>query len=768
FSEAPDVPGAPSDLAYIMYTSGSSGAPKGIMIEHRGIVRLVSEPNYVNLSPEETILQLAPLSFDASTFEIWGALANGSRLVIAPGEKPSLSDIARCLEQCKVTTLWLTSGLLNAMVDVHPRALWQVKQLLAGGDVLSPHHVRRAIDAMENGCVINGYGPTENTTFTCCHRVRMEDTIASSIPIGVPINGTDVYLLNSDLRAVSGSEVGEIYIGGQGLARGYWNRPELTAEKFIDNPFPGKDSARLYMSGDLGHYNSRGEIEFDGRVDLQVKVRGFRVEPGEIEFVINSLSGIASSVVVAKQAASGDKRLACYFVRKGGAQVSAADLETLAREKLPGYSVPSEFLEIERIPLSENGKVDRRLLAQDQTNRPSGNATGSVQAGPEGAPVFVRDSRIDAAGQLELELIGMVKQLLRVPDVSLDDDFFRLGGDSLLAARFFSRIESRFGKKLPLATMLEARSVRSLAQVIRDNNWVPPWSSLVPLKTSGARPPLFLVHPIGGNVLTYSGLAEGLPADQPLYALQAAGLDGESPAASSLEEMASHYLRAIRTRQEEGPYYLGGFSAGGIVALEMARQLERAGDRVALLAVFEAIIDPPLRSLLHDNQLLESYRRLARIAEWNLNYLKRTGFTDFIQKKFRNLKMNGRIAAFEALTRLSSRTGARWAVPSPLPPEEAFLYAISKYEPGAFTGYTVLFKTQDSDLYSADPMLGWKAIATGDLEIHQVPGDHDTMLRSPQLELVVEQVAKVLAKASSTTEAKLRPSYNKKNRHYGC
>ncbi|MFZ0590170.1 MAG: alpha/beta fold hydrolase, partial [Bryobacteraceae bacterium] len=280
---------------------------------------------------------------------------------------------------------------------------------------------------------------------------------------------------------------------------------------------------------------------------------------------------------------------------------------------------------------------------------------------------------------------------------------------------------------------------------------IAPWSALGPLKTAGTRPPLFLVHPIGGNVLTYSGLADGLPADQPLYALQAAGLDGESPAASSVEEMASHYMRAIRTQQEEGPYYLGGFSAGGIVALEMARQLERAGDKIALLAVFETVIDPPLRALLHQNQILESYRRLARITEWNLNYLRRTGFTDFVQKKYRNLKMNARIAAFEALTRFGSRTGARWAVPSPLPMEEAFLYAISKYEPGTFSGYTALFKTQDSDLYSADPMLGWKAIAAGDLEIHQVPGDHDTMLRSPQLESVVEQVAKVLTEARSRT-----------------
>lgn len=764
-SEAPDVAGDPSDLAYIMYTSGSSGAPKGIMIEHRGIVRLVSKPNYVNLSPEETILQLAPLSFDASTFEIWGALANGAKVAIAPGEKPSLSDIAVCLDQCRVTTLWLTSGLLNAMVDEHPRAFRRVRQLLAGGDVLSPHHVRRAIEAMENGCVINGYGPTENTTFTCCHRVRTEDTLASSIPIGVPIGGTEVCLLNADLQPVPEGESGEIYIGGQGLARGYWNRPELTAEKFIENPFPGHRLERLYRSGDLGHYNSRGEIEFDGRLDLQVKVRGFRVELTEIEFVINGFAGIASAAAAAEQTVSGQKRLVCYFVRKAGAEVSAADLESFARNKLPSYSIPSEFIELERIPLSENGKVDRKLLSQYQAKQFSDDTSRSAQAFVAGARdssrsaqafvAVVRDSSIEAGGQLELELIGMVKQLLRVSEVSLDDDFFKLGGDSLLAAQLFSRIKSRFGKKLPLATMLEAKTVRRLARVIGDDSWVPPWSSLVPLKTAGARPPLFLVHPIGGNVLTYNGLAERLQADQPLYALQAAGLDGESPALSSLEEMASHYVRAIRTQAEEGPYYLGGFSAGGIVALEMAHQLEQAGDRVALLALFETIIDPPLRALLHHSQLVESYRRLARITEWNLSYLRRTGLTAFVQKKWRNLKMNASIAAFETLNRLSSRTGARWAVPSPLPTEEAFLYAISKYEPGTYSGYTVLFKTRDSDLYSADAALGWKAVATGNLEIHQVPGDHDTMLRSPQLELLVAQLTRVLDKAFSRTKSQI-------------
>jgi amino acid adenylation domain-containing protein len=726
-SKAPDVPGAPSDLAYIMYTSGSSGAPKGIMIEHRSVVRLVSKPNYVNLSPKETILQLAPLSFDASTFEIWGALANGARLVIAPGLTPSLSDIAECLDQCNVTTLWLTSGLLNAMVDEHPTAFRRVRQLLAGGDVLSPHHVRRAIQAMKNGCLINGYGPTENTTFTCCHRVRIEDTTAPSIPIGTPINGTQVYVLSGDLQPVSGDESGEIYIGGEGLARGYWNRPDLTAEKFIKNPIPGSGSTCLYRSGDLGHYNSRGEIEFDGRLDLQVKVRGFRIELTEIEFAINNFPGIACSASIAKPAVSGDKLLKCYFVRKAGAEVSAADLESFAREKLPGYMIPSEFIELERIPLTENGKVDRQLLAQDQFQEPSRPGTESP-----------------AAGQLELELTGTLKDLLRISDVGLDDDFFKLGGDSLLAAQFFSRIESRFGKKLPLATMLEARSVRRLALVIRDNDWVAPWSSLVPLKTTGTRPPLFLVHPIGGNVLAYNGLADALPPDQPVYALQAAGLDGESSAASSLEEMASHYLRAIRTRQEKGPYYLGGFSAGGIVALEMARQLEQAGDRVALLALFDTIIDPPLRALLHRNQLLESYRRLARMVRWNLNYLSHQGLRHFVRKKYRNLKMNGSIAAFKILTRLTFRGRVSWAAPSPLPIEEAFLLAISKYEPGGFAGYTVLFKTQDSDLYSTDSTLGWNEIVTGGLEILQVPGDHDNMLRSPQLEFLVDQLTKVL------------------------
>ena len=290
------------DLAYVMYTSGSTGVPKGVMVEHRGIIRLVCGAGYMSIGPDDVFIQLAPLSFDASTLEIWAPLLNGAKLAVPPPEMNSLADIADLLSRYQVTSLWLTSGLFNAMVDEYPETLCNLKQLLAGGDVLSPSHVRRAMEVIGSGRVINGYGPTENTTFTCCHQIEPQDTSRASIPIGRPIRGTEVYILDDNMRQVSGQQVGEIHIGGEGLARGYWNRPDLTAEKFIQNPFSPDSSSRLYKSGDLGHYNAQGNIEFDGRVDLQVKIRGFRIELPGIEAVVNSIPGIASSVVVVKDA----------------------------------------------------------------------------------------------------------------------------------------------------------------------------------------------------------------------------------------------------------------------------------------------------------------------------------------------------------------------------------------------------------------------------------------------------------------------------------
>jgi amino acid adenylation domain-containing protein len=311
----------PDDLAYVMYTSGSTGTPKGVAVTHRGVVRLVKETNYASFSAEEIFLQLAPISFDASTFEIWGALLNGGKLVVMPPAQPSLEEIGNAIRQHGITTLWLTAGLFNAMVDERVQDLRPLRQLLAGGDVLSIPHVRKALQELTSTRLINGYGPTESTTFACCHVIASDAALNGSIPIGKPIANTTAYILDSKLQPVPIGVTGELFIGGDGLARGYWRKPELTAEKFISDPFSSEPDARLYQTGDLARWRDDGTIEFLGRTDFQVKLRGFRIELGEIENALKQQADVLDGAVVVREDTPGEKRLVAYVVRKPAAAV---------------------------------------------------------------------------------------------------------------------------------------------------------------------------------------------------------------------------------------------------------------------------------------------------------------------------------------------------------------------------------------------------------------------------------------------------------------
>ncbi|BAZ22953.1 non-ribosomal peptide synthase [Kalymmatonema gypsitolerans NIES-4073] len=322
------------NLAYIIYTSGSTGQPKGVSIIHQGVVRLVKETNYVRISCQDVFLQLAPISFDASTFEIWGSLLNGAQLVVMPAHPPALEEIAQVIENHNVTVLWLTAALFHLMVEQHLEKLTSVRQLLAGGDVLSPPHVQKVLQVLPQCQLINGYGPTENTTFTCCYRVKQSTANGASVPIGRPIANTQVYILDQQLQPVPIGVSGELYIGGDGLALGYLNRPQLTQEKFIPNPFSNCKSERLYKTGDLARYLSDGNIEFLGRIDNQVKVRGFRIELGEIEAVLNTHPQVQQSVVIATEDFSANKRLVAYVVPEQKNQSEAADpLQSLQIEQ---------------------------------------------------------------------------------------------------------------------------------------------------------------------------------------------------------------------------------------------------------------------------------------------------------------------------------------------------------------------------------------------------------------------------------------------------
>ncbi|HVO96042.1 MAG TPA: amino acid adenylation domain-containing protein, partial [Terriglobales bacterium] len=358
-------------LAYVIFTSGSTGIPKGVEVRHRGIVRLLFGIDYVQLDSAQTILHLAPISFDAATFEVWGALLHGGKCVLFAGKVPAAKELGEVLKKHHVNTLWLTAALFNTVMNEEPQILSEVEQLLIGGEALSVPHVQRGLEQLPKTKIINGYGPTENTAFTCCYAIPYQlDARLTSIPIGRPIANTEIYILDAHLNPAPIGVTGELHIGGDGLARGYLNRPELTQEKFIPNPFSNDSSSRLYKTGDLARYLPDGNIEFLGRVDEQVKIRGYRIELGEIEAVLGRHNEIQQAVVLAREDTPGDHRLVAYAVAIPGSSPSASELRTFLRQKLPEYMVPTAFLFLDSLPLTANGKVDRNALPVPDQTRP--------------------------------------------------------------------------------------------------------------------------------------------------------------------------------------------------------------------------------------------------------------------------------------------------------------------------------------------------------------------------------------------------------------
>lgn len=441
-TELPTTP-LPEMAAYVNYTSGSTGQPKGVLVTHAGIVRLVCEPNYVKLDSSSRILQMAPLSFDAATFEIWGALLNGGCVVVMPAGHISTHELGHVLARDQVNTLWLTAGLFHEVVDSDISVLSGIKQLLAGGDVLNPDHVKRVLQAHPDCQVINGYGPTENTTFSCCYPVRTEDRLNFGVPIGFPIRQTRAYVLDRMLQPVPVGVTGELYVAGAGLARGYLKQPALTAEHFIADPY-GNSGTRMYRTGDLVRCNHDGALEFLRRADRQVKVRGFRVEPQEIEAALSQVQGVSQCAVLAWQDGTEGKRLAAYVVPAAAAALNAESVSRSLKERLPAHMVPADFVFLDALPLTANGKLDRAALPKPERKI-------SLQA--------YRAPRTPA----EEMLCEMFAEVLAVGRVSIGDNFFELGGQSLLATRLVSRIRATLAVELPMRTIFEAPTVESLA-----------------------------------------------------------------------------------------------------------------------------------------------------------------------------------------------------------------------------------------------------------------------------------------------------------------
>ena len=448
-ADEPESRAEAASLAYVMYTSGSTGQPKGVCVEHRNVVRLVKNTDYVRLEGE-VFLQFAPISFDAATLEIWGPLLNGGRLVVYRPGPTSLEELGSEIERSGITTLWLTSGLFHQMVEHQLEALRGVRQLMSGGDVLSVRHCQRVLESLPETTLINGYGPTECTTFTCCYPMRGVEALGETVSIGRPIANTRVYILDRHMAPVPVGVWGELYVGGDGVARGYLNSGELTAERFVSDVFGEEAGGRLYRTGDVVRWSEDGRIEFLGRMDFQVKLRGFRVELGEIESVLNRHADVGESVVLLREDTPGDKRLVGYVVRRGGRDIDGGALRAFLKEQLPDYMVPSAIVFLKGFPLTANGKVDRRALS----------APTRVDLGAGGV--------VGPRTSVERALAQIWRAVLKVDRLSIHDNFFDLGGHSLLATQVISRVRDSFQLEVPLRKLFESPTIADFALVVEE------------------------------------------------------------------------------------------------------------------------------------------------------------------------------------------------------------------------------------------------------------------------------------------------------------
>ena len=443
---APVVPMSSGNLAYVCYTSGSTGRPKGVEVQHRSVVRLVRNTDYAGFWPGNAILQFSPLSFDVQAFELWGALLNKGKLVVVTESQPTLEDLGTLIREQGLDTVWLTSGLFVAMVDEHIEDFAGVRQCLTGGDVVSPLHARRVLEAHPQLVLINGYGPTESTTYTTCHRMAAAADVENPVSIGSPIANTRVYVLDNARRPLPIGASGELFIGGDGLARGYRNRRSLTAERFVPDPF-GSPGGRMYTTGDLVRFRRDGTLEFQGRRDDQVKIRGFRVEPGELEAVINAAPEVRTCVVTVER--NGETSLVAYVVPEDLNRFEVAALRSKLETKVPHFLMPSAIVTLPALPLTANGKVDRRRLLE---------AAGRGR--PAGTEIHVH---VEPATETERQIVSIWCEVLGVERVSVTDDFFELGGHSLSALRVVSRLRKVLGVEVPLPLMFNAPTISGFA-----------------------------------------------------------------------------------------------------------------------------------------------------------------------------------------------------------------------------------------------------------------------------------------------------------------
>jgi len=709
----PTPAGTTENLAYVIYTSGSTGKPKGVQLPHRAVVNFLEtmrrEPG---LTEDDVVIGLTTLSFDIAGLEIYLPLTTGAQLVLIGREVAAdarrLSDV---ITRSNATVVQATPATWRMLLDAGWEGSGRLK-LLCGGEALARDLADRLLERC--GSLWNMYGPTETTIWSTVRRVTPGRT--ATVPIGKPIANTQVYVLDPALEPVPIGVPGELHIGGDGVARGYLNRPELNAERFIRDPFASDPAARMYKTGDAVRWLPNGELEYLNRLDNQVKLRGYRIELGEIEAALRKHDGVADAVVTVRTDAPGGKALAAYWIAEGE-PAPVGELKAFLKESLPEYMVPAFFVRLTELPLTPNGKVDRKAL-------PAPERTVSDTAEASVAP---RDD-------IEQRLARIWQDVLRIPSVGVHDNFFELGGESLLAVQMFVRIEAEFGRELPLATLLHAGTIETLAARIREEGWVPPWSPLIPMQPAGTKPPFFCVHGVGGNVLNYRPLSQRLGNDQPFYGLQARGMDGKQPPIATIEEMAAVYLSEIKKVQPHGPYLVGGASFGGVVAYEMAQQLRAAGDAASFVALFDT-------NAVDSADERKTQQSLMTRIKLHLGILLRgPDRLSYLRKKARRLRRKTVYRIWQTVFAAFQKFGK--PLPQSLQDVAQNNYrALRIYKARPYDGRVGLFCARlEPEEFTEAKRRAWGMLVPG-LEHYDVPGEHLTMVEEPHVAELAAELA---------------------------
>jgi amino acid adenylation domain-containing protein len=720
--KAEDLPETdPDNLAYVLYTSGSTGRPKGVMVQHRALARYLDwAVQAYGAAAGHGAPVHSSLAFDLTVTSLWAPLLAGRTVTLLPEDEGVEALASSVRPGADLSLVKLTPAHLDLLAQqVSPERVhgW-TRALVVGGEALRGESLAFWREHAPQTRIFNEYGPTETVVGCSVYAVTAATDLTGPLPIGRPIAGARLYVLDRDLRLVPPGTTGELWIGGEGVARGYLGDPARTAERFAPDPFADEPGARLYRSGDLARCRAGGLLEYLGRTDDQVKIRGFRIEPAEIEAALLGHPAVREAAVGALADGAGYQRLIAWVTPREAAP-AAAELREHLQRLLPAAMVPSAFVVVDALPLTPNGKVDRRALPAPE---------GAQLAGPAAAAAPPRD-------ELEMRLAQLWEEVLDVRPVGVRSSFFELGGHSLLAVRLLALVRARLGRELPLAALFQAPTVEAMAALLREpGSGAQPRSVLVPIRRGAeGQQPFFCVHPIGGNVLAYAELAQRLDT-MPFYGLQSPDPGEGSPA--SVEEMADRYLAAVREVQPAGPYRLGGWSMGGAVAYEMARRLAAAGETVELLALIDSAAPADRGVPPSDLDLLALFAGdLARLA--GLQTADSGGLA-------------GNTVA-EALEDLAARAREAGLLPPGFDAAglrrlfELFrvnFRAAAAYQPAASPVRLTLFRAGGRE--DGDRSLGWNGVAAGGLDIHAIPGDHYSILHGEGAAALAEELRRRL------------------------